>query len=65
MARLKLEKVTGVVALSYLVIIPLVLVIVSKKLEALDADIDVLWDESTVASKARVPFGGLRKWVGR
>lgn len=57
----KLEKVTGVVALAYLAIIPAALYVGYRKLLDLDADVQEMWDSSTTAENAlRVPIFSLR-----
>lgn len=43
-SRLTLERVTGVVALSYLILIPVTSIIAYQKLRELDRDLTTLWD---------------------
>lgn len=45
MRRVKLEKVTGLVALSYLVIIPVGGFLLYKKLQAVDSDLTIIWEK--------------------
>jgi hypothetical protein len=54
----KLERVTGVVALSYLVLIPVAGVWGYNKLKQLDADIDTVW-EKTIYDKRVSSIKGL------
>lgn len=44
-AKFRLEKVTGVVALSYLVLIPAAAVWGYQKIHAVEADLDQVWDK--------------------
>lgn len=44
MAKLKLECVTGVVALSYLVLIPVAGILGYQKIRAMQRDVERMWD---------------------
>lgn len=45
MARVKADKVTGIVAMSYLVLIPVGAYIVWQKVKILDRDINIIWEK--------------------
>lgn len=45
MPRLKTEKITGIVAVSYLVLIPVGGFLMWQKLQAIDEDLTAVWDQ--------------------
>lgn len=62
MSKLKLEKITGVVALSYLVLIPVGAFYAWQKIRAVDNDLTVVWDNLKIPSEKSSPtfsFGNL------
>lgn len=60
MRKLKLEKITGVVALAYLVLIPAGAVYVWRKMEAMDEDITTMWDKLELPATDAKPIIDLR-----
>jgi len=68
MRRLKLEKVTGFVALSYLVLIPVGALIVWQKVQYIDQDVSELWEKSEMPlaePRPAVSISTLKRLVGR
>lgn len=51
MRKLKLEKVAGIVALSYLVLIPVGGALVWMKLQTLDEDLSTIWEKLEIDPK--------------
>lgn len=60
MSKLKLEKITGVVALAYLILIPVGAFYVWKKVEAIDNDLTELWEKSGMPPMNAKPIINLR-----
>ena len=65
----KLVNVTNVVALSYLVLIPVAGVLMLQRVKAIDTDLTVIWDEVGLKNEDLVPRPSLRdhvrNWLGR
>jgi hypothetical protein len=59
--KFKLERVTGVVALSYLVLIPVGAVIVWQKVRIIDRDVTTLWEKAGLEA-ADAAAGRLHKF---
>jgi NADP-dependent 3-hydroxy acid dehydrogenase YdfG len=60
--RIKPERIAGVVALSYLVLIPAAAFVAYRKIQIVEQDIDVLWDNSGMAPVEPTPIIDLRNW---
>lgn len=45
MARVKSDKITGIVAMSYLVLIPVGAYVVWQKVKIIDRDINIIWEK--------------------
>lgn len=58
--KFKLEKVSGLVALSYLVLIPAAAYVAHKRIQALEADADLMWDELNMENKVQAERPTLR-----
>lgn len=56
MRKIKLEKITGVVALSYLVLIPVGAFCAWRKIQQMDDDLMVLWDKADMPGPDRPPL---------
>ena len=57
--RIKLEKVTGVVALSYLALIPLSAYYAYRRLVAMEQDIVTMWDHLKIDPEVAAEITGL------
>lgn len=68
MAKLKVERVAGIVALSYLVIIPVGAFLAWQRIESIDKDVNALWDHAgmeTTQENRPVTTRGVRSILGR
>lgn len=57
MRKIKLEKITGVVALAYLVLIPVGAYYAWRKIQIIDGDLTEMWDASANTSQPRPQAG--------
>lgn len=56
MRKLKLEKIAGVVALSYLVLIPVGAIYVWKKVKDMDEEVVAMWDKLGMPPMSHPPI---------
>jgi hypothetical protein len=63
--RVTLERVTGVVALSYLILIPGAALVAYQKVKDLESDLDQLWDKTMPAGEEPLSTLPLRERVRR
>lgn len=61
MPKMKLEKVTGVVALSYLVLIPVAGFLAWSKLSQMDEDVTTMWDRLEMEPAKAAPLLALNR----
>lgn len=60
--HIKPERIAGVVALSYLVLIPAGAFVAYRKIQIVQHDIDTLWDNSGMSAADPEPIVDLRNW---
>lgn len=68
MPKVKPEKVAGIVALSYLVLIPAGAALMWRKIQLLDQDITTMWEKLGMPEENRtsnVDLRDLRRLIGR
>lgn len=68
MSKIKPERVAGIVALSYLVLIPVGALLAYQKLRVIDQDVTTIWEESFPGTGERTPLisrDSLKKVFGR
>lgn len=61
MRKVKLDKITGVVALTYLVLIPVGAVYVWRKMEAMDKDVTEMWEKLEMPPTQATPIIDMNK----
>ncbi len=61
--RITLERLTGVVALSYLVLIPAAAVFAWQRLSQIDSDVSTLWEKAGLDKVDPAPRFPFRRWV--
>lgn len=62
MPKVKPEKIAGVVALSYLVLIPVAGFVAYRKIQIMEKDIDTVWGKSGLPSVDPDPIIDFRNW---
>lgn len=68
MPKVKPEKITGIVAMSYLVLIPVGAAIFWRKLQIIDRDLTTVWDELKLPEQTEttrlINTNKVRKFLG-
>lgn len=55
MPKVKPEKIAGIVALSYLVLIPVGAAVILGRIRTIETDIDILWNGQPIEDGAMLP----------
>lgn len=56
MPKVKPERIAGIVAMSYLVLIPTAALLAWRKIQIMQEDVDILWDNSGLKNEPRKPL---------
>jgi hypothetical protein len=59
MPKVKTERIAGIVAMSYLVLIPTAAFLAYRKIQLLDQDIETLWEHTKAPTTVKEPLLGV------